>query len=75
MTAALAGPGAMKPIKPVLNTISLITFDEVETMEQDTLEQVPDEVDDMDLEITKRYEGLALTEPVDLSFLDEMTGH
>ena len=65
----------MKPIKPVLNTISLITFDEVETLEHDTVEQVSDEDDPTDNDITQRYEGLALPEPVDLSFLEELTGH
>ena len=65
----------MKPIKPVLHTISLISFDEVETLEHDTVEQVPDDEDVTDYDITQRYEGLAITEPVDLSFLDEMTGH
>lgn len=65
----------MKPIKPVLHTFSLITFDDIETLEHDTVEQVTAEVDDTDHEITQRYEGLALAEPVDLSFLDELTGH
>lgn len=66
----------MRPIQPVLNTISLISFDDVETLEHDTVEQVTaDEVDDSDCDITQRYEGAALPEPVDLSFLDELTGH
>lgn len=75
MVAALGARAAMKPIKPVLHTLSLITFDDIETIEHDTVEQVTHEVDDTDHEITQRYEGLALAEPVDLSFLDELTGH